>query len=201
VFAGYADSSYVGPILDAMTDPPPTPQLEQLFWYARTLYALSAGRSGEARALAEEALATEAIMPRPADLFGAALGWATIIDGDTVAGLEQLQSGLVAAGYSGGMEFSGPLRFVLAAIQARRDESRAEGIRRLRNSFWAADLVYFAPAYLLLGQALEEEGDIAGAIEAYEQFIHLWQNADPELQPRVETARRALERLSAEAVN
>ncbi len=41
----------------------------------------------------------------------------------------------------------------------------------------------------------------AGAAAAYSQFIRLWENADPELQPRVETARRALERLAAEKVN
>ena len=53
--------------------------------------------------------------------------------------------------------------------------------------------------YLLLGQALEESGDIAGAVRAYSRFVRLWENADPDLQPRVETARRALDRLTAEA--
>jgi hypothetical protein len=59
--------------------------------------------------------------------------------------------------------------------------------------------VDYGPHYLTLGQALEAEGDAAGAIAAYSRFIELWEKADPELQPRVETARRALERLGGEA--
>ena len=61
------------------------------------------------------------------------------------------------------------------------------------------DTNHLALRYLLLGQALEESGDIAGAVRAYSRFVRLWENADPDLQPRVETARRALDRLTAEA--
>lgn len=201
VLAGYADSSFVGPMLEAMAGPAPTPELEHFYRYGRMLYALSQGRSGEARALAQRALAGGTVSPVLREFFEAGLAWATIIDGDTVAGLEQLQSALAAAGYVGDTELGGPLRFALAAIQATREETRAEGIRRLRNSFLFGDYVYIAPAYLLVAQALEQSGDIVGAIRAYEQFIRIWENADPELQPLVETGRRALERLSAEAVN
>ena len=151
--------------------------------------------------MAERALTTVELSPKFENFFRAALGWATIIDGDTVAGLEQLQSGLEAAGYIGDLQASGPLRFALAVIQASRDETRAEGIRRLKNGFWYADVVYFAPAYLHQARALEQAGDPAGAAQAYAQFIHLWEGADPELQPQVEAARRALERLAAERVD
>jgi hypothetical protein len=36
------------------------------------------------------------------------------------------------------------------------------------------------------------------AIEHYNAFIELWKNADPELQPRVEDARRRIAELVAE---
>ncbi|MGD8866772.1 MAG: tetratricopeptide repeat protein [Gemmatimonadales bacterium] len=201
VLAGYADSSFLGPILKALDGPAPDPQAEQFFYYARMLYALSAGRSEEARAVAEQALATVELSAKFENFFRAALGWARIIEGDTVAGLEQLQSGLEAAGYIGDLQASGPLRFALAVIQASRDETRAEGIRRLKNGLWFGDVVYFAPAYLHQAQALEQAGERVGAAQAYAQFIHLWEGADRELQAQVEAARRALERLSAERVD
>jgi eukaryotic-like serine/threonine-protein kinase len=40
-----------------------------------------------------------------------------------------------------------------------------------------------------LGQLYEARGDYARAAEHYAQFIELWQDADPELQPRVREAR------------
>lgn len=201
VLAGYADSSYLGPISEVLAGPAPNPQAEQFFHYARVLLALSQGRSEEARALAARAVTTLEMSARIEHFFQAALGWATIIDGDTVAGLEQLQSELEAAGYTGDLQYSGPLRFALAVIQAGHDETRAEGIRRLKNSSWFGDVVYFAPAYLHQAQALERAGDPVGAAQAYAQFIHLWEGADPELQPQIEAARRALERLAAERVD
>ncbi|MGD8700738.1 MAG: hypothetical protein PVJ43_15685, partial [Gemmatimonadales bacterium] len=82
-----------------------------------------------------------------------------------------------------------------------RPETRDRGIRLLRYGIYPWDTNYLALRYLLLGQALEEEGDRAPAIRAYSRFVRLWENADPELQPRVETARRALERLTAEGAS
>lgn len=201
VVAGYADSAFLGPILDAMGGAAPDPRIERFFHYGRMLFALNAGQSGQARALAERALTQLDLSPSFESLFRAGLGWATIIDGDTVAGLAQLKSGLEAAGYAGDLALSGPLRFALAVIQAGRDETRVEGTRRLRNGLWIGDLPYFAPAYLHQGQALEQAGDPVGAARAYAQFIQLWEGADPELQALVEVARRGLERVGGEQVN
>ena len=44
----------------------------------------------------------------------------------------------------------------------------------------------------------EARGDAAAAAERYGRFIALWRNADPELQPRVQEARRRLAALTAE---
>ena len=52
------------------------------------------------------------------------------------------------------------------------------------------------PAYLHLGRILERTGRLAEAREAYEFFAYAWRNADPELQPMVGEARRAVARLA-----
>ena len=49
-----------------------------------------------------------------------------------------------------------------------------------------------------LGALHEEEGNAEAAIRHYARFAELWADADPELQPRVEAARRALARLTGE---
>jgi hypothetical protein len=100
-----------------------------------------------------------------------------------------------------------PVAGPAAAVRSRirpsipRAETREEGINRLRYGVTQGNLVYFTLRYAELGPALEAAGDREGAARAYSQFIRLWENADPDLQPRVETARRALERLTAERAN
>lgn len=88
----------------------------------------------------------------------------------------------------------------LPAALAAHPETRDRGIRLLRYGLYPWDTNYLALRYLLLGQALEE-GDRAAAVRAYSRFVRRWENADPELQPRVETARRALERLTDEGTS
>jgi tetratricopeptide (TPR) repeat protein len=66
---------------------------------------------------------------------------------------------------------------------------------RLDNSDWWA----LAGIYERLGGLYELNGDVERAAYYYEKFVELWEDADPELQPRVEAARRAIERLMAES--
>ncbi len=49
-----------------------------------------------------------------------------------------------------------------------------------------------------LARAYEMTGEYGKAAKAYGQFVEAWENADPELQPWVADARRALARLSPE---
>jgi tetratricopeptide (TPR) repeat protein len=51
------------------------------------------------------------------------------------------------------------------------------------------------PARLRLARILEQKGRAAEAREAYQYVVYAWRRADPELQPMVEEARRALKRL------
>jgi tetratricopeptide (TPR) repeat protein len=54
------------------------------------------------------------------------------------------------------------------------------------------------PTYESLGQLYDEQGDWEKAAEYYARFVELWQEADPELQPRVEAAQRRLDEIFAE---
>ncbi len=65
-------------------------------------------------------------------------------------------------------------------------------LTRLDVGDWFA----LAVIYERLGGLYELRGDAEKARLYYGRFVELWEDADPDLQPRVEAARRALERLS-----
>jgi tetratricopeptide (TPR) repeat protein len=205
VYAGLADSAYAAQALESISRPPPVPGFDRLLAYFRMLYALSQGDALAARGAADEALAPSTAIDAVVmgGLVEAGLGWADLISGDTLSGLRKLDEGIEQAGYGleATLEFAAPLRFIRAATLAARPETRDRGIRLLRYGLYPWDTNYLALRYLLLGQALEQKGDRAAAIRAYSHFVRLWENADPELQPRVETARRALQRLTAEGIS
>lgn len=48
-----------------------------------------------------------------------------------------------------------------------------------------------------LGQLHDERGEFERAAEHYARFVEFWSDADPELQPRVQQARRRLDQLTA----
>ena len=50
-----------------------------------------------------------------------------------------------------------------------------------------------------LGELYESNGDKAKALEYYGRFVDLWQDADPELQPRVAEIRKRIGQLAGEA--
>jgi tetratricopeptide (TPR) repeat protein len=52
-----------------------------------------------------------------------------------------------------------------------------------------------APSMFRLGQLYQDAGDTTRAMDYYSRFVDLWKKADPELQPRVAEARRAMAEL------
>jgi tetratricopeptide (TPR) repeat protein len=66
----------------------------------------------------------------------------------------------------------------------------------------SADLQVYFPlrpvAHERLGSLYLQVGDTVSAARHLGEFIELWKDADPELQPRVESARRLLAQLAAE---
>jgi tetratricopeptide (TPR) repeat protein len=59
------------------------------------------------------------------------------------------------------------------------------------------ELVFRGPSHLHRAEIYEQSGDTRRAIEHYRAFVALWEDADPELQPLVQKARVALQRLKA----
>jgi eukaryotic-like serine/threonine-protein kinase len=53
----------------------------------------------------------------------------------------------------------------------------------------------YSRSYMQRARILEQLGDRDAAITAYEQFMAIWKDADPELQPQVREARDAVARL------
>ncbi len=49
-----------------------------------------------------------------------------------------------------------------------------------------------------LGEFYEERGDSERAVEHYANFVELWENADPDLQPIVQDIRERIARLVGE---
>ncbi len=64
---------------------------------------------------------------------------------------------------------------------------------RDESDWWGLGFIYER-----LGQLHAERGDVEQATEYYGRFVELWDEADPELQPRVEQARREITRLAGE---
>jgi hypothetical protein len=60
------------------------------------------------------------------------------------------------------------------------------------------DALWLPSMYERLGDLYEQQGDTAKATYYYGKLVELWKDADPELQPRVEAARRAIEALSTD---
>ncbi len=58
------------------------------------------------------------------------------------------------------------------------------------------DAGYRGPTLERLAMLYDERGDGASAARFYAEFVELWADADPELQPRVESARQRLQALA-----
>jgi DNA-binding SARP family transcriptional activator len=84
-------------------------------------------------------------------------------------------------------------RAVLLADIGKDDE--ALGWLRSIAERASYELVYLAPAQLRQAEIYDRQGDRDEAVKHYSRFIELWQNADPELQPVVDGARKRLAEL------
>ncbi len=84
--------------------------------------------------------------------------------------------------------------FVLWNVgQLSLELGRLDQAERAFRALWRQD---GTPAYLQRARILERTGRPAEALEAYRFVAYAWRHADPELQPQVEEARRAVARLS-----
>jgi tetratricopeptide (TPR) repeat protein len=79
--------------------------------------------------------------------------------------------------------------YELARLYLDRSEPQkaAAALRKLQSLYPAAAefgwfLFYYPRSFYLLGQAYERGGDAAAALQAYQRFLTLWKDADPDLE-------------------
>lgn len=90
----------------------------------------------------------------------------------------------------------------LAHDGAGRPDSAIAWFRRFLSTpdaYPHTDAAFRARILFRLGELYEARGDTRQAAEQYEEFLQLWRNADPELQPKVRDARERLGKLKAQA--
>ncbi len=166
--------------------------------------AVMDGDTATALALLRERLATQ--LPEAVGaIFSGLRGLTALARGDTAPARAGLRLGLSIAPYdlltltSGGPLRASPHgRFAIALARLERAAGDpAAALQVLHFTSFATGLVVErAEAEELRGQIAEQRGDAAAAVRAYRNFIALWKDADPELQPRVAAARAALARLT-----
>jgi eukaryotic-like serine/threonine-protein kinase len=198
---GLAPRSFGGARLDSLMARDPDAAISpRRTAYVAATRAIVRGQTEEAIRKASEGMKLPDASPDSTlnrALLKATAGWARLIRGDTAGGIDQLRSGLAESGRPNTNE-TAFLRFQLALALAADEDTREEGISRLRFSF-DNTAVYLVPiAYLALGRTYEAAGKTDSAAMAYGRFVRLWDKADPELQGRVTEAREALERLTSE---
>jgi serine/threonine-protein kinase len=87
-------------------------------------------------------------------------------------------------------------RYLLANLV--EDSDQLEALRIYGSLYQSAWLE--ALGYLRRAQLHERRDELDDALRYYGWFLELWENADEHLQPQVESARRAVDRLSGEGV-
>ncbi|MGD2122675.1 MAG: serine/threonine-protein kinase [Gemmatimonadota bacterium] len=124
-------------------------------------------------------------------------GKIALAQGDSATGLdflrESVRAGHGAPSYEGGLaRWYDHFDMADSALAAHHRYLDAPHIDRTRD-----DPYYLARAYERLGQLHEARGEMEEAVRYHTLFVDLWAEADPELQPRVEAARQALEPLQS----
>ena len=157
----------------------------------------STGAIDSAPGAVRQLLASGAYPAFRAALVDGLMGLISLRAGDSLAARGELARANVAWIEIRNIEefFPGP---ALALATARLDVQAGDldaASRRLYETIGSIGVMLRAEAEQLRGQIAEQRGDTAAAIRAYSNFIDLWKDADPELQPRVAVAREALARL------
>jgi tetratricopeptide (TPR) repeat protein len=157
-----------------------------------SLYA-TAGRPNVARELIAEyeAVAWEGLLNMPR-------GWVALAEGRPQDAIQEFSAFLEGAGLGGYLAYLNPLGRGLEA--AGEPDSAIAVYESYVNTPYdrkvTIDQLNLPFAYERLGNLYEQCGDTAKAILYYGKLVDLWKDADPELQPRVEAARRAIDALS-----
>lgn len=139
-------------------------------------------------------------MPSPNDAFGPAL--ASCVDarqslgrGDSARAREQLTRISEVRPFLVTSEFTFDCVMLLARLERAAGDLESAYRHLGGANYFNAVFVHRSDMEELRAQIAEQRGDTAAAIRGYRNFVGLWENADPEFQPRVAAARAALSRL------
>ncbi|MGH7649158.1 MAG: protein kinase domain-containing protein, partial [Gemmatimonadaceae bacterium] len=188
------------------------PQADRPYFQTATAYAL-AGAPAKADAIIaayrREVTDTSTLRLEAPGLEGA-LGALALVRGDAKTALDQFRrsdvwyDGLPSAECAPCNHFPMARAFDAAG---ERDSAIAEYETYIALPFWSkllggdnaqiafGDALVLAGVHKRLGELYEAAGNRQQAAAHYAAFIALWKNADPELQPQVDEARRRLARL------
>ena len=193
---GFAPPDYAPPALDSLVR---APRRDPLQVYVVSVLALNRGDRAEGARLLDSLLTRRdpQMPPQFWEVVRAAKGWVLIMAGDSANGIQMVRTGLEEAGAGWNPFLTAPLRLQLGAALAQRPATREQGLRLLQHSF-VTDVGVTPLAQFALGRAEEAAGNRAAAAEAYSRFLRLWDQADPILQPRINDAKEALRRVTAE---
>lgn len=167
------------------------------FW--RGVVALVQGDTVRLRTLLDSAPNVEA--GAMAEAFETLRGLHAVAMGDTAGGLRIARAALRRAGY--GPQAVGPagtLGLLVTLVEATRPESRERAVGHL-DLVIASDPAAAILMHDAIARAYEAAGRPDRAAHLYSRFLRFWADADPEVQPHVDAARRELERLTAEGAS
>ena len=180
------------------------PVLDRRDLEAAAAYA-QLGRPEKARPLIEQFARTATREERLArwDAWRAALGEVALAEGKPAVALAEFRAAAVAD--SGLLEetFTGrtTARLARAFDKAHQPDSaiaRFDEYLSKRMPLTYLDAALLHPTTLRrLGELYEQKGETAKALARYEEFVKLWKDADPELQPQVAEIRERIARLRA----
>jgi tetratricopeptide (TPR) repeat protein len=159
--------------------------------------AAAVGPPDSAAATVRRLLSTGEYPTFRATLGDGLLGLVALRAGDTITAHRALAGANAAWIETRNIErfFPGPaLALAAARLDIQTGNLDAAG-RHLFECNGQVGVMFRAAAEALRGQIAELRGDTASAIRAYSNFIDLWKDADPQLQPRVQAARTTVERL------
>jgi len=130
--------------------------------------------------------------------FDRAAGWVALADGEIDRGLARLRDGI--DGWA--CRPCGLNVLALAHDVADNPDSSLSYWEQYLDTNWGIpgiDSRALPVAYRRLGELYEQRGNRDKAVRYYNEFVELWKDADPELLPQVEEARRRIAILVGES--
>jgi TolB-like protein len=134
-------------------------------------------------------------LPRP--YIAALRGLIRVTEGDTAGGIAQVTENVRAAGYGATANYAGLFTLETLLLELKDPAKREHTFERI-DDMMAREPVLQVLLLGRLAEAYEQVGAYDRAADVLARFIAIWETGDPEVQPVVDAARRALQRVTSE---